>query len=63
MPLVKRLLLAVALGAGLLGSTSAPANACEFSQCAWGKVVCSAVRCPIFCYYVSAANKTICIAR
>jgi hypothetical protein len=47
---VKRLLLAAALGAGLLGTASAPAaNACEFSQCPWGRVVCSVVSCPVAC--------------
>jgi hypothetical protein len=43
-----RLLAAAALGLGLL-ATNTPANACEFSQCAWGKIVCAEVGCPIVC--------------
>ncbi len=56
---MKRLLLAAALGAGLLGATSAPANACAFSQCPWGKVVCSVTRCPIYCTYVNGVRHCI----
>jgi len=57
---VKRLLLAAALGAGLLATVS-PANACEFRQCAWGQIVCSTVYCPRYCVYVSPANRSVCV--
>lgn len=61
---MRRLLAASALGVGLLATlTPAPANACEFSQCAWGQIVCSVVNCPIFCYRVPVAERTVCIAR
>lgn len=60
---VKRLFLAVALGAGLLGTSAAPASACAFSQCPWGKVVCSAVSCPIVCSHVPTEDRDICIGK
>ena len=55
---MKRLLLAAALGAGLL-ATHTPANACEFRQCAWGKIICSTVTCPRYCETV--AGRTFCV--
>lgn len=60
-----RLLAGAALSLGLVATLApaTPANACEFSQCAWGKIVCSAVSCPIFCYEVPVAERRICIAR
>jgi hypothetical protein len=62
---VRRFLATAALGIGVLAAAApvAPANACEFSQCAWGKVVCSVVNCPIFCTRVPVAERTVCIAR
>jgi hypothetical protein len=55
---MKRLLLAAALGAGLL-TTVSPANACEFRQCAWGQIVCSTVTCPRYCETV--AGRRLCV--
>ena len=61
---MRRLLAASALSVGLLATVApAPANACEFSQCAWGKIVCSVVDCPIFCYRVPVVERSGCIAR
>lgn len=43
-----RFLTATALGIGLLATVApaSPANACEFSQCAWGQIVCTEISCP-----------------
>ena len=62
---MSRRLAAVALSFGFLATVApaSPANACEFSQCAWGKIVCSVVSCPIVCYRVPVAERTVCIAR
>lgn len=56
---MKRLLLAAAVGAGLFATT--PANACEFRECVWGKIVCSTVHCPRYCETV--AGRTVCVIR
>lgn len=60
-----RFLTAAALSVGMLVTLApaTPANACEFSQCAWGKVVCSVVNCPIICTDVPVADRRVCIAR
>lgn len=62
---MRRLLAAAAVSAGLVVTIvpAAPANACAFSQCPWGQVVCSAVSCPIFCTDVPVADRRVCIAR
>jgi len=62
---MRRFLAAAALGIGVLATVApaTPASACEFSQCAWGKVVCSVVNCPIICANVPVADRTVCIAR
>jgi Zn-finger protein len=62
---MRRFLATAALGIGVLATVApvAPANACEFSQCAWGKVVCSVTSCPIFCTRNPVNGRTICIAR
>ncbi len=53
--------LSLGLAATLVPATSA--TACEFSQCAWGKIVCSVTECPIVCAEVAAADRRVCIAR
>lgn len=61
-----RLLTAAALSVGLLATIApaTPANACEFSQCAWGKIVCSVVDCPIVCTRtLPVVNRDVCIGR
>ena len=57
---MKRLLLAGALGAGLL-ATSTPANACEFRKCAWGQIICSTVTCPRYCQTVPVVGRQVCV--
>ncbi|HEX8003600.1 MAG TPA: hypothetical protein VF519_12975 [Mycobacteriales bacterium] len=58
-----RFLAAAALSVGLAATMTPSASACEFSQCAWGKIVCSVVHCPIICANVPTADRTVCIAR
>ena len=43
---MRRLLAVAALVAGTVVVSAPPAAACEFSQCPWGRVICSIFGCP-----------------
>jgi hypothetical protein len=60
---VTRLLASAAVAVGLLATFTPAAQACQFSQCTWGRPVCNVVHCPIYCREITVVDRRICIAQ
>ena len=60
--MVRRILLATALGAGLFATAAPAAVACDWEHCPGTSIVCQQMGgCPLYCRYVHQIDRTICI--
>ncbi len=58
---MRRLLAVAALGLGLVATPAPAANACAWEYCPGTSIVCQEFGCPVLCYRVPVAQRSVCV--